>query len=177
MKRKLLAGLLIGSLAVIPALNISNAEAKSNTETIINVGHTIDNRSNDKSDRQRPPMRQGQSDENGNPLPPPDMNDRDGQSDNDKSDRQQPPEPPKDENGNPLPPPNQNDRNGQQQMSVEQVQLHYGNGEGCQNGQPQYGDHSPMHDDEQDEQGYHRRGGGHYGGGHYEDNHRYEHNQ
>ena len=154
MKRKLLAGLLIGSLVLIPALNISDAEAKSNTETVINVGHTIDNRSNDKSDRQHPPMRQGQSDENG-----------------------QPPEPPKDENGNPLPPPNMNERNGQQQMSVEQVQLHYGNGKGCQNGQPQYGDHSPMHDDEQDEQGYHRRVGGHYGGGHYEDNHRYEHNQ
>ena len=91
MKRKLLAALLIGSLAVIPTLNISNVEAKSKTETVINVGQTIDNRSsNDKSDRQRPPMRQGQSDENG-----------------------QPPEPPKDENGNPLPPPDMNDRNDQ----------------------------------------------------------------
>ncbi|MBQ9479664.1 MAG: hypothetical protein IJU71_08930 [Selenomonadaceae bacterium] len=86
MKRKLLVGLLIGSLAIIPALNVSNAEAKSKKSTTVTVEQTIDNTKSDQNskDKNRPPMKNDQStDKNG-----------------------QPPEPPKDENGNPLPPPN-----------------------------------------------------------------------
>ena len=93
MKRKLLVGLLIGSLAVIPALNLSTVEAKSSKQTTVTIEQTIDNTKSDQQskDKNRPPMRNSQSgDQNG-----------------------QPPEPPKDENGNPLPPPD-NDKSDRQ---------------------------------------------------------------
>ena len=92
MKRKILAGLLIGALAVIPTLNISNVEAKSKKQTTVTVQQTIDNQTTDQQskDKKRPPRHDNQSDENG-----------------------QPPEPPKDENGNPLPPPD-NDKSDRQ---------------------------------------------------------------
>lgn len=134
MKKKFLAGLLVGALTIIPALNITTVEAKSAKATVT-VEQTIDNRANEKGQPPEPPK-----DENGNPLPPPDMKDRGDQSNGDQSDRQrpsmrrgdqssddqssdrqrppmrgdqsdengQPPEPPKDENGNPLPPPDHN---------------------------------------------------------------------
>ena len=95
MKKKILAGLLIGALAVIPTLNISTVEAKSKkVQNAIEqtIDKTIDNQTTDhqSKDKKRPPRPDNQSDENG-----------------------QPPEPPKDENGNPLPPPDMNDRNDQ----------------------------------------------------------------
>ena len=153
MKKKLLAGLLIGALAVIPTLNITTVEAASKSDKKVQTEQTArPAMNNDQQQRGRngeqPP--EPPKDENGNPLPPPDMKDRDNQSsdtqskdkqskdnrrpqmnndrqsDQSNGDRQQPPEPPKDENGNPLPPPDMKDRDNQsgatqQKMSHRQM--------------------------------------------------------
>lgn len=136
MKKKILAGLLIGALTLIPALNITTVEAKSSKVTAT-IEQTIDNRANEKGQPPEPPK-----DENGNPLPPPDMKNRGDQSNGDQqsSDRQrpprrsdqsdqngQPPEPPKDENGNPLPPPDHDSDHSDQDHS-DRDQNHYNKG-------------------------------------------------
>ena len=83
MKKKLLAGLLIGALAVIPTLNITTVEAASKSDKKVQTEQTArPAMNNDQQQRGRngeqPP--EPPKDENGNPLPPPDMKDRDNQS-------------------------------------------------------------------------------------------------
>ena len=153
MKKKFLAGLLIGALTIIPTLNVTTVEAASKSDKKVQTEQTArPAMNNDQQQRVRngeqPP--EPPKDENGNPLPPPDMKDRDNQSTVDQSkdkqskdkqskdnrrppmnddrqsaqsngERQQPPEPPKDENGNPLPPPDMKDRDNQSGVDQQKM--------------------------------------------------------